>query len=366
MRSLAAICIVLIHITSGQVLGNQYAYFVNQLSRFASPMFLMIAGMILVHIEMNRPSPSLGYFYKRRFSRVLIPYLLWSLIYFLFTSRNYILQFRWADLREMFLNDFPVQLMEGSAFAHLYFILIMVQFYALFPLLYRWLQVHASSFLIVSFVLTAGLNGLVYMHQFRWVTLPSLPVPYVVLFVNWIVYFAIGMAVMKYEKRWQDLVLKRSALVVAFLLWISSLGLLLYDGMLTKTYGISVKPSSLLYALMSFLLVYIVVYMIKLPDKPWKTKASRGMEWFASNSFLVYLLHPLCMSILVRLSMFYGKPQIFYGVKGMTLLFLLTMLMTLVGIFLINLTPFSRMLGGAKKARKKAVTAPSVTRGMNN
>lgn len=360
MRALAAVSIVMIHVTSGQVLANDITYAANQLSRFASPMFILIAGMVLVYIEMNRPSPSLRYFYKKRFTRVLIPYLLWSVIYYVYVARHLILEFKWGAVGELFMQDFPEDLLRGSAFPHLYFILIMVQLYALFPLLYRWLTVHMRSLVTISLLLTVGLNSLVYAHQFRWIVLPSLPIPYVVIFLNWIAYFVIGMAIMKHEQRWKDKVLKWQVFALTLCVWVGSSALMLIDGKATGTYAISVKPSSMFFALVSFLLIYIVIYSLRYPASPrLRVAAESGVkvtEWLAGSSFLLYLLHPLCMNVLVRGSMYYDVASIFYGVDGLALLFVCTMTLTIIGMIVINRTPFARMLGGAISRRSPRQT----------
>lgn len=128
MRALSAIGIIFIHVTSGQALVNSTAYGVNQFFRFASPMFILVSGMVLVYIEMKRPSLSLPHFYKKRFTRVLVPYVIWSLICFLYVQIHLVFESQWTSLGRLFISDFPEQLLQGSAFVHLYFILIMAQF----------------------------------------------------------------------------------------------------------------------------------------------------------------------------------------------------------------------------------------------
>lgn len=363
MRAFAAICIVLIHVTSGQALNNISAYGVNQFSRFASPLFIIIAGMVLVYIEMHRPSPSIAYFYKRRFSRVLIPYVVWSLLYFLYQERHLVFDLQWGALLDHMYRTFPGHLLRGSAFVHLYFILIMVQLYALFPFLYRWLCAHTRSLVVVSLLLTGGLNGLVYAHQLHWLVLPSIPIPYVVLFVNWIAYFVLGMAVMKHEARWKSSVMNKWMMVATALLWIGALAVLGFDGKATGTYAISVKPSSMLYGIVSFVLLYMIVYAVRVPGTVWKDRAAAVVEWFAKNSFLLYLLHPLCLNVLVKLSVHFNRAPIFYGEIGLIRLFALTMLTTCMGMLFINLTPIARWLGGTRAAVGRARSSTSVSGG---
>lgn len=350
MRVFAAFCIIAIHVTSGQLLKNSFAYFINQSGRFASPLFVIIAGMVLTYIELKRPSPTIVYFYKKRFMRVLLPYIAWSLIYMLYSARHDLYGFQWGHLFTLLTEAFPQHLLKGSAFVHLYFILIMVQLYALFPLLYRWLRKEPRSFLLCSFLLSAGLNSLVYFHQLGWLQLPLLPIPYVALSINWLFYFALGMAVMNNEAQWMRRMEGVAAKVLVAAGWGIALTWLLIDGKATGTYGISVKPSSFVYSLLTFCLLYMVVYF-SAPSKAVMHRSGwqKAMNWLAKHSFLIYLVHPLCLNVLLRISVNTGNASVFYGTDGLLLLYVLTIAMTLAGIFFIQLLPFSFLLGGHRR-----------------
>lgn len=162
------------------------------------------------------------------------------------------------------------------------------------------------------------------------------------------------MMVMYNEKKWQRAVLgNNKAFWGMGLLWITSFVALLYDGKLTGTYSISVKPTSIVYAVLSFLLIYIVVYKIRIPHFGWTQHLKKWSEWVAKSSFLVYLVHPLCLNLLVKMSVWFGIPFIFYKERGLLLLFIATTICTLTGIYLIQKTPFSYWLGGTSTMKRK-------------
>lgn len=101
----------------------------NSLVQFAVPLFIFISSLVLSY-RFKAGNVSLSAFYLKRLRGVLLPYLLWSLFY--------------AALKS-WLNGNPAEffwlvklwnmLITGSAFYHLYFILIIVQLYLLLPLL---------------------------------------------------------------------------------------------------------------------------------------------------------------------------------------------------------------------------------------
>ena len=84
LRTLATLGVIIIHISSPLVnmeynknmsfwwIGNV----VDSAVRYAVPLFLMLSGATLLDKEFQ-----LWDFYKRRFSRVLVPFLFWIIAY---------------------------------------------------------------------------------------------------------------------------------------------------------------------------------------------------------------------------------------------------------------------------------------------
>ncbi len=86
LRFYATVQVLLIH-TSGPwvalfIAKNPWwaACVIDSFARPAVPLFLMISGMLLLREEYDK-AESLGEFLKRRFSRVFVPLITWSLIY---------------------------------------------------------------------------------------------------------------------------------------------------------------------------------------------------------------------------------------------------------------------------------------------
>ena len=97
--------------------------------------FFFVSALVLMYQAYDRPRWSVWSFWGRRFRLIVVPFIIWTLLYVLA---------RFAGLRGdtipsvtgtslQVLTRIGVQLITGSG--HLYFVIVLVQFYLLFPLL---------------------------------------------------------------------------------------------------------------------------------------------------------------------------------------------------------------------------------------
>ena len=119
LRILAIIGVVIIHVTSRSLEQGNYdllrlntSLFLNQAFRFAVPLFFLISGFTLEYRYIDRLP--IKAFFKKRISKLLIPYVFWSAIYFVVLFKNSI-----TDLLSL---NFLQQLLLGTASIQMYFI----------------------------------------------------------------------------------------------------------------------------------------------------------------------------------------------------------------------------------------------------
>jgi len=138
VRAVAIAAVLLIHGTSSSrmdlPLGSRSSTFyfaINNLSIFAVPVFIFLSGLVLFYSYSDtwtvRRTPG---FYRKRLQFILIPYLIWSVFYYIYNQ--------WLDPTvkiHFSLSQFADLLPWGLAAYHLYFMVIIMQMYALFPLL---------------------------------------------------------------------------------------------------------------------------------------------------------------------------------------------------------------------------------------
>lgn len=139
VRAFAIIGVLAVHATSfatTEMLSDSASYpvynFINIFMKYGTPVFLFLSSFVLFRNYYPRPisKQTLVSFYRKRFVHIIIPYLVFSTIYYI----------AWAVTREPseqpanWLTDFAEKLASGTAYAHLYFVFISAKFYLLFPL----------------------------------------------------------------------------------------------------------------------------------------------------------------------------------------------------------------------------------------
>lgn len=138
---MAIIGVLLVHATSYTIADMQNSNsdmfivynFINIFFKFGTPTFIFLSSLVLFYTYSKRPLEKglLRHFYKRRMTFILIPYAVFSILYFWYKLP--LLQQFYTP--ERIAWEFVYDLLLGEANGHLYFVFISIQFYIVFPLL---------------------------------------------------------------------------------------------------------------------------------------------------------------------------------------------------------------------------------------
>mgnify|MGYP004442967359 FL=1 len=134
LRGISMLGVIAIHIGSFAGNTNNFTLYMllEILSRYSIPAFFFISGYGLFVTDKNfLTGGSLDYksFLLKRFKAVLVPYIVWSLLYqayfYLYSPPGWII----FDLKYL-----SFILWFGTGCYHLYFMVVLLWFYALYPL----------------------------------------------------------------------------------------------------------------------------------------------------------------------------------------------------------------------------------------
>jgi peptidoglycan/LPS O-acetylase OafA/YrhL len=127
VRVLTVALVISVHAVSSQPGGvgwsNGAVLMVMHVSR---EVFFLLTAFVLTYAYRGRPWPA---FWRRRFLLVGVPYLVWTAIYVLAAGDPW---------------RFPIAALTGTGSYHLYFLLVSMQLYLVFPLLRRLLRATAG------------------------------------------------------------------------------------------------------------------------------------------------------------------------------------------------------------------------------
>jgi surface polysaccharide O-acyltransferase-like enzyme len=162
-RGLAILSVVSIHAT-GHLLHVitvdsrtwMVMAFSNRVLQFAVPAFLLLSTLLnLRPLLAQRP---ISTWLSRRLQRAVWPYILWSVVYLLVAY--------WGEFGALNPRLVLEKLGSGNGYYHLYFLLLIVELYALLPFLAPIFR-RRPPFWLVALV-TLILQGLVYSVNARW------------------------------------------------------------------------------------------------------------------------------------------------------------------------------------------------------
>ncbi|MEK4139478.1 acyltransferase [Paenibacillus sp. FSL L8-0696] len=367
-RAIAIFAVLAIHATSrtlAETLGTNMFHpflFINKFSQFAVPSFIFLSGFVLFYNYIDRPlgGKTLGKFYSRRLLYIIVPYVVFSLLYFALkmNAGN-----TWGLPPGEMASKLWKYLWTGTAYTHLYYIIIIIQFYVLFPLILWCLQKvrHLAAWApLIGLLLQWGfvlLNKYMTNHGYWQLSKGSLAITY-------FSYFLLGAGIAVYYsslKKW--LVPSREGWragkgpvwITLWLLWIVA-GVvhveLWFNNYTKKTVINSLwyEGFSNLHALLSCVVLLQISFLLYGAGRSLLT---RLLVSVGACSFGIYLLHPMLLYFYRKLPFHGGSLAYIAAIAGGWLVALLVSWLAVALVF--RYVPASWIVFGSG-APKKAKT----------
>lgn len=190
LRVISALGVVLIHVSAPFVTQNMKVVnevfwagnLFNALGRFSVPIFVIISGYFVL-----KPIPNLAEFYRKRFTRILLPFICWTVVYLLWS-------FFFDHTRSFKIWE---GVFWGKPYFHLWFLGMLMGLYVVAPLLSDLLhRIGTNNFAYVAigaFILAMGIDAWDnYAHNRQWIG------TWWILYVG---YFMIGACLRSFSNR---------------------------------------------------------------------------------------------------------------------------------------------------------------------
>lgn len=301
-RLVAILAVILIHtstrvleVTNFDLIHTSWTLFLNQASRFAVPLFFLISGFVL---ELSSATPQTIWRYlQKRTSRLFIPFVFWSVIYYFLIYRQH-------------KSSFLSVLATGDASYQLYFIPALILLYLLFPLIHKFYLLFSKKWvLLVLGLIEIGLLYLDYSHKGLLLVFPLR-----VAVLNFYV-FILGIVASKHQKQiltsveqWK-IILIPSAVVAACFVYLEGKYNYLTSGNYLYFYS-QWRPSVLLYTLLVGSLLFYFFNKVLLKESLVKN--------LSQLSFFVFLVHVIVLEILwtyVGVQLFPGAANYWFDLS---------------------------------------------------
>lgn len=309
IRALAIIAVIFIHVTGLMLSYSTFntkiymqSLMANQLARFSVPAFIALSGIGL-SISYKKDQ---GYFkfLAHRLYKVVPRYLVWCIIYI------YIIK------KSLQVNLVASDMLYGTAFYHLYFVPLIVEFYLIFPFVHKVIGSKLS--LILNFIITMFI--LIGLHNYVFPTgLQSFFDRKNML--DWIFYFSFGAFIGNNLNMFVEKAHKfRRIIFIAFILVVSGfIYEIILNTRMTKNLDYTttfLRPSVVLYSVLLILFIFSI---------NWKNNLfMKVVQYISKSSYGIYLSHAL---VLYYFSKYYTDNllhinSIGFGVKGFLIAFL--------------------------------------------
>ncbi|MFL0194616.1 acyltransferase [Clostridium sp. WILCCON 0269] len=315
IRAVAIVAVIILHVSATALYqckpySTTYniTFLLNQLSRFSVPAFIIISGMgLTINYKENF---SYSKFIVKRFLKVVPQYVVWCVLYILIITKNFNI---YGDLNDM---------VYGNVFYHFYFVPLIIEFYVIFPLIYRFIGKRWWLF----FSLSITLFFLIYSYYFKVITPEQWFWNKKNLFY-WLFYFSLGGYMGKNIDSISEKLNKHR--IIICIMFLFSIFVMLCDLVLKNQYNKGIdyittfqRPAVLIYSL--FFILFIFSFR-------WKKGFFMDIIRYISNtSYDIYLSQA---GIIYLYGQYYTAK---YGQMGNLHFILSAFIVTLIGAVLLN------------------------------
>jgi len=271
-------------------------------ARFAVPFFFVISGFLLQLGFNRKPEPPRYWpFMRDKLNTILIPFFVWNAIYLVLS--HFVMDwplFSWTALFTLL-----------TGFVHLFFIFVLFQYFAVHPLLYRYLRGRSlRPLLIVAALISLCFYAI--SEYALWIdknTAPTFEWYYGKLFVGWAFFFYLGIYLGNNLKLVESLA--RRALPLGLLALAALFLYYLETALQVKTFGVYGRFYFLFTGLISQTAstIFALALVQRLEQRFTGMRAMGYLVSSGKDTFGIYLIHYLFVMLLVGAWFHFNLPR---------------------------------------------------------
>ncbi|MCK0180161.1 acyltransferase family protein [Flavobacteriaceae bacterium S0862] len=328
LRVLATFSVIVIHVSApilgeyGNIslfdwnLGNAF----DSSNRYSVPMFFMISGALLLNKDYT-----LKEFFKKRFIKILPPFIFWSLVYSIY--KRFVIGNEQSGVLDS-VDKITRDIFYGSEY-HLWFVFVLLGIYLLTPIIRKWVKQASSK--EVAFFLSIWLFTIVYRIPGLSIYFPKVELMY---FSGYLGYFVLGYYLLNVD--FKNKFIPISSIVLGIL--ITSVG----------TYYFTEKNNKLFSYFYEFLSInaLMVATGVFLLFKNFSTKNETLKHTFVTLSsccFGIYLVHVLILELLELYGFYWSM---FTPIVSVPLVSFLCFILSFASIYFIKKVKYGKLITG--------------------
>lgn len=339
LRAVAMLGVIIIHVSSPLVnmtWGKNMEFWwignvMDSAVRFAVPLFLMLSGVTMLSKEYE-----LGEFYKKRFLRVLIPFLFWLVAYCVYRWAMLPSRYQPHELHSIVQWAVDLFLKEGVSkhFWYIYMILFIYLFVPFLGKILRKLTIPLISNLLLLWVILIFIFKSLPLNLYNWSGNYSSKLLGYFLHSGYLVlgYYLIKLPVYSTKIRFS------SAVFFIFSILVSAV----------TTYFFSRNAHKLDLSMYSYLSVNTIIQSIAvfmcIKDVNFKSNfINHGIQTISHYSYGIYLVHIMVIGILFHFGIYWSFT---YPLLSLPALVVLVLLCSFAIIYLLRKIPLGKYISG--------------------
>jgi surface polysaccharide O-acyltransferase-like enzyme len=280
LRIIAIFAVVFLHATAPTLYNFNSDYhswmvgnIFDSLVRWCVPVFIMVSGALLLNT--NREE-KLTTFFKKRAAKVVLPFIIWSLIYYFYR------QMRNEDL--LSIKDFTKDFLNNDVYFHLWFMYMILGLYLVTPIFRAFVQKSKAEIIRYFLMLWFLLSFLPIFNHFTSLDMPN----YAKAVGQYVGFFVLGYYLNTYgvNKRLRYVLYGLSIFGFLFTIVGTYFATLINGGQFDSIFYDYYRPNVILEAVG----VYLFFQQMA------KHKHPQPHKWLirlSNATFGVYLLHPI-------------------------------------------------------------------------